>query len=59
MLKGKNIHAKLPFSCKKGYDSGIVIPKKARYCTEYEKDSICSGCDKMTKKKILHQNSRN
>ena len=32
MLKGKNLYAKIPLGWKKGFGSGIVIPKRARYC---------------------------
>ena len=34
MLKGNKFHAKPTLSWEKSIDSGIVIPKKGRYCTE-------------------------
>ena len=45
MLKGNKVHAKLTLSWKKLFDSGIVTPKSANYCTECEKDPIWSECD--------------
>ena len=46
ILKGNKVQAKLPFSWKKGFDYGVVIDKRARYCTECKKDSVCIGCVK-------------
>ena len=37
MLKGNTIQAKLPLSWKKSFESGIIIPKKLRYCTECQR----------------------
>ena len=41
MFKGNKIYAKLPLGWIKGFDSGIVIPKKMRYLTKEKEDSIC------------------
>ena len=32
----------------KSFDSGYLIPKKARFCTEWEENSICVKCDGTT-----------
>ena len=45
-LKGSETNAKLPLSWKEDFDAGIVIPKKARYCAECKKHSICGECDR-------------
>ena len=37
MLKGNTIQAKLPLSWKKSFESGIIIPKKLRYCTKCQR----------------------
>ena len=46
MLKGNTIQAKLPLSWKKSFESGIIIPKKLRYCTNCRENIICDNCDK-------------
>ena len=43
-LNGEKIHAKLPLIWKQSFDSGIVKPKRAKYCTDCKKDSICIEC---------------
>ena len=46
MLKGNTIKAKLPLSWKRSFESGIIIPKKLRYCTECHENINCDDCDK-------------
>ena len=46
MLKGNTIQARLLLSWKKSFESGIIIPKKLRYCTECHENIICDDCDK-------------
>ena len=46
MLKGNTIQAKLPLSWKKSFESGIIIPKKLRYCTNCKENKICNECDR-------------
>ena len=47
-------YAKLSLSWKKGFDSGIVIPKNAIQSTEYREVFISNRCDK----KISHIKKR-
>ena len=46
MLKGNTVHAKLLLSWKRSFESGIIIPKKLRYCTQCKENLICDDCDK-------------
>ena len=46
-LKGDETYAKLPLSWKKSLMKVLLYPKKARYCTECKKDSICGECKKI------------
>ena len=39
--------AKVPLSWEKGFDCGIVIPHKLRYCNKLTNDLMCENCDKL------------
>ena len=45
MKKGKKISAMLPRSWKKSFDSGIIIPKKMRFCNECDDKKLCNKCN--------------
>ena len=42
--EGKKISAMLPRSWKKSFDSGIIIPKKMRFCNECNDKEMCNKC---------------
>ena len=44
MKEGKKISAMLPRSWKKSFDSGIIIPKKMRFCNECDDEKLCNKC---------------
>ena len=35
----------LPRSCKKSFDSGIIIPTKMRFCNECNNKKVCDRCN--------------
>ena len=45
MKEGKKISAMLPRSWKKSFDSGIIIPKKMRFCNECNDKEMCNKCN--------------
>ena len=47
MADGDNLIAKVPFSWKKSFSQGVVIPHKIRNCSDCKKDILCDECDKL------------
>ena len=45
MASGDNLVAKVPFSWKKSFSQGDVIPYKMRNCIKCSKDQLCDSCD--------------
>ena len=45
MKEGKKISALLPKSWKKSFDSGVIIPKKMRFCNECSDEKMCNNCN--------------
>ena len=45
MIEGEKISALLPKSWKKSFDSGIIIPKKMRFCNECNDRKMCDKCN--------------
>ena len=45
MKEGKKISAMLPRSWKKSFESGIIIPKKMRFCNECSDKKTCDKCN--------------
>ena len=45
MKEGKKISAMLPRSWKKSFDSGIIIPKKMRFCNKCNDKEMCNKCN--------------
>ena len=40
----------LPRSWKKSFDSGVVIPKKMRFCNECKDEILCTTCNNQINK---------
>ena len=45
MIEGEEISAILPRSWKKSFDSGIVLPRKLRFCNECNDKTLCNKCN--------------
>ena len=44
MKEGKKLSAMLPRSWKKSFDSGIIIPRKMRFCNKCNEKELCKKC---------------
>ena len=49
MINGDKLVAKVPFSWKKSFSLGVVIPHKTGNCNKCTKNNICKGCVKLVK----------
>ena len=49
MKEGKSVSSKFPLSWKRGFEFGIVIPTRDRYCNKCSDDKICEDCENKTK----------
>ena len=47
MADGDKLIAKVPFSWKKSFSQGVVIPHKMRICNKCTKDILCDDYDKL------------
>ena len=45
MIEGKKVSALLPKKWRKSFDSGIIIPKKMRFCNECNDKKMCNECN--------------
>ena len=45
MIEGKKISAMLPRSWKKSFNSGVIIPKKMRFCNKCDDKKLCDRCN--------------
>ena len=45
MKEGGKISAMLPKSWKKSFDSGVIIPKRMRFCNECNDKKLCNKCN--------------
>ena len=45
MIEGKKISAILPRSWKKSFNSGVILPKKMRFCNECKDGILCTTCN--------------
>ena len=45
MIEGEKISAMLPRSWKKSFDSGVIIPKKMRFCNKCNNIKMCDSCN--------------
>ena len=47
MQEGKKVVSKFPLSCKKSFESGVIIPSKDRKCENC--GNLCEACELKTK----------
>ena len=44
-IEGEHISAMLPRSCKKSFDSGLIIPTRMRFCDKCDDIKMCNKCN--------------
>ena len=51
MIEDEKISATLPRSWRKSFNSGVIIPKKMRFCKECKDGILCTTCNKQINEK--------
>ena len=51
MVGGGKLFANVPFSWKKSFSQGVVIPHKLRNCSDCIKDILCHNSDKLVNRR--------